>query len=148
MSKNEGNASDKAAAGGVQAGNTAVPAAKKGRMARILDTIAKYTFSRRIFPASAAAASWSWTVIICAGSVPAPCAPLSIAVIYAAERERKIYAAIAAADAAFAVRLRHITIRAAAKSWCMPSNSAMQFMQPMPWRRILPRCAILLPAWM
>ena len=41
MSKNEGNASDKAAAGGVQAGNTAVPAAKKGRMARILDTIAK-----------------------------------------------------------------------------------------------------------
>lgn len=50
MSKNEGNASDKAAAGGVQAGNTAVPAAKKGRMARILDTIAKYTFFPEDFP--------------------------------------------------------------------------------------------------
>lgn len=50
MSKNEGNASDKAAAGGVQAGNTAVPTAKKGRMARILDTIAKYTFFPEDFP--------------------------------------------------------------------------------------------------
>ena len=49
MSKNEVHIADKAA-DGMQTGNAAVPAAKKGRMARILDTIAKYTFFPEDFP--------------------------------------------------------------------------------------------------
>ncbi len=49
MSKNEVHIADKAA-DGMHTGNAAVPAAKKGRMARILDTIAKYTFFPEDFP--------------------------------------------------------------------------------------------------